>query len=275
MTTTASFVTPEGLRDLLCRLHSGVADWHGGNEAADLMTYAIEKYGALARKHGLDPADAATAAFEVMRTSAARNATDPWAVVTRAVQLTLTYQARADGLLCSTARARRREYAEFHEAERFSDREAPIHAYHPAFRANPWMEIDQPETWDSEEPTNALVAVDRAIEVFIQLGWPAETARTGIEYICSHLMRTGSRAAAFEHLRRDHYVQALLDVDQHRWLAMLRAALGNQHPDRAHTNAGRGVLLLLLLGYHVTDVASMADIAQCISRALIDGGGNA
>jgi hypothetical protein len=275
MTTPSSFVTSEGLRDLLCRLHSGAADWHAGHEAADLMTYAMDKYGALARKHGLDPADAATAAFEVMRTRAARDATDPWAVVTRAVQLTLTYQARADGMLCSTARARRTEYAQFHDVERFSDRETPIHAYHPAFRIDPVMEIDEPESSDSGEPTNAFDAVDRAIEVFIALGWPAEIARTGIEYICSHLMRTGSRTTAFEYLRRDHYVQALLDVDQRSWLSMLRAALGNQHPDRAHTNVGRGVLLLLMLGYDVTDVASMPDVAHGAWRAahpLVDGG---
>jgi hypothetical protein len=275
MRTTASFVDSEGLRDLLCRLHCGLADWHAGHEAADLMTYAMDKYGALARKHGLDPADAATAAFEVMRTRAARDATDPWAVVTRAVQLTLTYQARADGMLCSTARARRAEYAQVHDVERFSDRETPIHAYHPAFQIDPVMDIDEPESSDSGEPTNAFDAVDRAVQVFVELGWPAEIARTGIEYICSRLLRTGSRATAYEYLRRDHYAQALLDLDQRSWLAMLRAALGNQHPDRAHTNTGRGVLLLLLLGYQVDDVASMPDIARCLSRgarALPHGG---
>ena len=278
MTTAASFTTSEGLRDLLCRLHTGTAEWRSSQEAADLLEYAMEKYGALARKHGLDPAEAAAAAFEVMRTRAARNAADPWAVVTRAVQLTLTYEERANGMLCSTARARRRENAAFHDAERFSDRETPIHEYHPAFQIDAATEIDEPEPSDSDQPTNAFVALERAIEVFIELGWPAEIARTGTEYICSRLMRTGSRGTAYEYLRRDHYVQALLDVDQSCWLSMLRTTLGNQHPDREHTNVGRGVLLLLLIGYEVADVISMPEIARSVSlgaRALVDGGRHA
>jgi hypothetical protein len=273
--TTASFSTSEGLRSLLRRLHSGDADWRHGPEAKDLMTYAMQKYGALARKHGLEPADAATAAFDVMRTRAARGAADPWAVVTRAVQLTLTYEARADGLLCSTGRARRSENAEFHDADRFCDRETPVHEYHPAFQVDLVLDLDDSRDIADDEPTNAFVALDRAVEVFVELGWPKETARAGIEYICNRLMRTGSRLTAFEYLRRDRHAQALLDVDQRCWLSMLRAVLGNQHPDRAHTNAGRGVLLLLLIGCLPEDVAEMPDIRRTVAsgaRAPVPGG---
>lgn len=276
MTTTASFTTSEGLRSLLRRLHTGDADWRHGTEAEDLMSYTIHKYGGLARKHGLEPADAATAAFDVMRTQAAREAADPWAVVTRAVQLTLTYEARAVGLLCSTSRARRHENAEFHDAERFSDRDTPIYEYHPAFHVGNVPDFDDDRSnADRDEPINAFVALDRTVEVFVDLGWPKETARAGIEYICNRLMSTGSRLTAFEYLRRDRHAQALLDIDQRAWLSMLRAVLGNQHPDRAKTNAGRGVLLLLLIGWEVDDVVAMPDIARAIdrgARTLVDGG---
>lgn len=71
------------------------------------MTYTMEKYGALAHKHGLEPTDAAVASFDVMRTRAVRLAEDPRAVVTHAVQLSLIYESRAEGLLCSTYQARK------------------------------------------------------------------------------------------------------------------------------------------------------------------------
>lgn len=275
MNSAPAYATSEGLRALLLRLHSGDARW-SDREAEELMAFTMTKYGALARKHGQEPSDAAVAAFEVMRTRAAREAFDPWAVVTRAVQLTLTYEARANGLLCSTARARRSEISTFHDAERFSDRETAIHEYHPAFQVEQLWEIEaEPAPDQADESTYAFVAVDRAIEVFTHLGWPLETARAGIEYICNRLMRTGSRLTAFEYLRRDRHAQALLDLDQRCWLALLRAVLGIQHPDREQTNAGRGVLMLLLIGHEVDDVAAMPDIKASISRgarALAEGG---
>ena len=135
---SSDFRTSEGLRRLLVRLEeSGPDAWRDDDEAAALMRFAMEKYGALARKHGLEPEDAAVAAFEVMRTRAARTAHDPWAVVTRAVQVTLIAEERANGLLCSTGRARRLANTDDHDAERFSDRETPLYEYHPAFRVAP------------------------------------------------------------------------------------------------------------------------------------------
>lgn len=278
MSTRPSFASSDGLRLLLARLHGAGPDaWRDNPDATELMAYTMDKYGALARKHGLEPADAAAAAFEVMRTRAAHEARDPWAVVTRAVQLTLTYEARANGLLCSTGRARRPESAGFHDAERFSDRETPICEYHPAFHVLDEVPFadDPPPKWDAQdEPTNAFVALDRAVEVFVELGWPEETARTGIEYVCNRLMGTDSRPTAFEYLRRDSHARALFDLDQRCWLAMLRAVLGNQHPDRAHTAAGRGLLLLLLIDHEVDDVLAMPSITGSISRgvrAMVEG----
>lgn len=273
-----TFTTSEGLRMLLIRLHSDGPDaWRDDPDAADLMVYTMDKYGALARKHGLTEADAAVAAFEVMRTRSARNAGDPWAVVTRAVQLALTYEARANGMLCSVGRAKRPESAGLHDAERFSDRDTPIHEYHPAFNvpADDVLAVTAAQSDERMEgdPTNAFVALDRAVEVFIELGWPDETARTGIEYICNRLMRTDSRPTAFEYLRRDRHARALFDLDQRCWLAMLRAVLGNQHPDREHTAAGRGLLLLLVIDYTVDDVLAMPSVTDPISagvRAMVE-----
>ena len=264
MTTTPPFASSNGLRDLLHQIESGATSW-SGLEANELMEFSMSKYGALARKHGLDPADAAVAAFEVMRTRAAREAIDPWAVVTRAVQLTLVYEARADGLLCSTDRARRAEYKTFHDAERFSDRETPLHEYHPAFHLDPGPE-DSPVITEQDEPTTAFEAIDSAVSTFVRLGWPCETARVGVDYICDRLSRTGNRAAAYEFLRRDDHARALLDVDQHCWLSMLKGVLGIQHSDREHTNAGRGILLLFLIGHQVDDVLAMPDITSTIGR---------
>lgn len=270
MTTIPAFATSEGLRELLRQLHSGERDWRDAPEAAELMDFTMKKYGALARKNGLEPADAAVAAFEVMRARASRNALDPWAVVTRAVQLTLTYEARANGLLCSTGRARRAESARFHDAERFSDRDTPVYEHHPAFRVEPQTAHidgqDDPPA-EREESTNAFVALDRTVEVFIELGWPPEVARAGVEYIGNRLMHSGTRRTAFEYLRRDRHAQALLDLDQWAWLLMLRAVLGNQSRDRTETCSGRGLLLLLLIGFDVDDVLGLPSVTSPIRRA--------
>ncbi len=279
MTTTAEqapdFTTAEGLRLLLVRLrYSGPDGWRHDPEASDLMTYAMEKYGALARKYHYEPVEAAIAAFDAMRTRAVRVAEDPWAVVTRAVELTMIYERRADGLLCSNQQARREVNVERHDAERFSDREADLVDFHPAFTLPaPQDSIDldeeDPEDDEDEQLTNAWVAVDEAVAVFVALRWPNEIARTAIEYICARLLRSGSRETAFEALRRDRHAQALLDVDQRAWLVFLRMLLGNQHPDRRRTSAGRGMLLRLVIGDRAEDlladrslVAEIASIRQ-------------
>lgn len=267
MSTTSDFRTTEGLRDLLCRLQEGGHHaWRHDAEAHELMSFTMQKYAALAHKHGREPGDAAVAAFEVMRTRAARDAHDPWAVVTRAVQLTLTYEAKADGLLCSASRARRPEWAKDRDPERFSDRETPITEYHPAFWIEPDQEVVSEDSPSGRTSTGAFEALDRAVILFTELGWPQDAARSGLEYICNRLMQTGSRSAAFHYLRRDRHARALLDLTQPGWIAMLQAVLGNQHPDRVNTCAGRGVLLLLLIGYDVDDLLAIPAISGSVAR---------
>ena len=102
--------------------------------------------------------------------------------------------------------------------------------------------------------------------VFVALRWPEEVARNAIEYICTRLMRSGNRSTAFEALRRDRHAHAMLDVDQRAWLMFLRVVLGNQHPDRRHTAAGRGMLLRLVIGDQTEDLlADKALVAEIAS----------
>jgi hypothetical protein len=270
--TPLDFRATEGLRLMLVRLRYASDGWSHDPEASELMSYAMEKYGALARKYGYEPVEAAIAAFDAMRTRAVRVAEDPWAVVTRAVELTLVYDHRADGLLCSNQQARRDVAIERHDVERFSDRETDLVLFHPAFAipaAQELLEFDDEEPDDAEEdeePTNAWFAVDDAVAVFIALRWPEEVARPAIEYICARLMRAGNRGTAFEALRRDPHAQAMFDVDQRAWLVFLRVILGNQHPDRRLTSAGRGMLLRLVIGDEprtlLADKALVAEIAS-------------
>ncbi|GAB2761789.1 hypothetical protein GCM10027020_12600 [Nocardioides salsibiostraticola] len=269
MSTEPVFATTEGLRLLLVRLqYSGPRGWEDDSEASALMTFAMRKYAALAHKHGLEPSDAAVAAFDVMRTRAARVADDPWAVVTRAVQLSLIYEARAQGLLCSPHQARRAALATCHDAERFSDRETELAEYHPAFRVEDDLkEIDGPALVGTEEPTNAYVALDAAVVLFVELGWPESAARIGLEYICSRVMRSGDRPAAYEALRRDQNLRAQLELDQESWLDVLRVVLGNPGPDYTGTAAGRGILLRLLIGHRVDELFGDIDVADAIEKA--------
>lgn len=275
MSTTPSFTTAEGLRLLLVRLHySAPRAWQDDPEASDLMEFAMRKYGALARKYGLEPTDAAVATFDVMRTRAARVAEDPWAVVTRAVQLSLIYEARAQGLLCSPHQARRAALATCHDAERFSDRETELADYHPSLQVEDDLdEIDTPKPADEEEPTNAYMALDAAVALFVELGWPERAARIGLEYICSRVIRSGDRPAAYESLRRDRHARALLELDQESWLDLLRAVLGNPGPDYTGTAAGSGVLLRLLIGHQVDELFGDVDVADAIEKAATKAAG--
>ncbi|WP_229661659.1 hypothetical protein [Microbacterium lacticum] len=280
------YTTGEGLRALLGRLHEdGPGAWRTDPTAARLMTYAADKYAALARKHGLDPWEAASAAFDVMRTRSAREAEDPWAVVTHAVRITCIAEERGQGLLCSTHQARRPHYSVFHDAERLSDRENPLDDYHPAFHVtdpDPDEDTDPGETNPDEgrrsaEPagvvTSASGAVEDAIAFVTVLGWPPQTARAAVEHVCQALARAGSRQSAFEVLRRDQHSRALLDLPGPSWTALLRVLLGNPAPGLCATSAGRGILLRLLIGETLPVLLHDDDLVLTVSLAAPKHGG--
>lgn len=270
----AAYVTGEGLRHLLIRLrYSGPDAWREDPEAAQLMEFCIRKYGALARKHQVEPEDAAVAAFEVMRTRAARVADDPWAVVTRAVQITLIADERAHGLLTSTARARRASFSAHHDAERFSDRETAICEYHPAFHLPP--EQDEVEIVEDHlrpedrqtEPTSAFLALDTATSVLTALGWPTNTAASALDYIAARIIESGTRTAAHEMLRRDPHARALFDLSRSSWATLLRVVLGAPGTDHAYTAEGHGLLLRLLIGESVRDLLTDDRLVHAIATS--------
>lgn len=262
-----AFATTEGLRLLLLDLaYAGRRAWQTSPEAAELMTYAMAKYAGLAHKYGLEPTEAAAAAFEVMRMRSTRVAEDPWAVVTHAVELTMIYESRAEGLLCSTGQARKTAGLDYHDAERFADRDSEIADYHPAFHfhanmADPYApKQDCPEV----EPTNALFALADAVKFFEELGWRHRDAKLGLEYIAARLDRCGDPRTAYVSLRRDGNGPGWLDVDQDGWLTMLRAMLGDPHIDYVDTDRGRGILLRLCTGEVVTDLFEDRVLADAI-----------
>lgn len=262
------FADSETLRTLLTRLHAaGAHGWEHDPDAETLMAYCVCKYGALARKHHLEPEDAMTAAFDAMRTTSVRNANDPWAVVTHAVRITLIAEERANGLLCSTHQARRPQYSAFHDAERFSDRETPLYEYDPAFHTtDPDIEVDSDE---EDAPTPVGAAVADTIALFRLLGWPPDTARTAVDYVTGRLIHAGSRASAFENLRRDTHARAFLDLPHGSWIVLLKTILGT--PTGIPGTAERGVLLRLLIGQSLTDLLADDDLILAIALAAPAG----
>ncbi|SMX77742.1 hypothetical protein BAURA86_00893 [Brevibacterium aurantiacum] len=270
------FRTGEGLRTLLMRLHdAGPGAWEHDPVVAELMAYAAEKYAPLAVKHGLDPWEAASAAFDVMRTRAAREAENPWGVITHAVRITCIFEERAQGLLCSVHQARRPHISSFHDPERFSDRENPLTDYHPAFRVIDSIELGEHSSSEEDDDGVARLAAsaaEDAIAFLTMLGWTPETARSGVDHVCGALIKAGSRATAFEALRRDKQVRVLLDIPSGSWHALLRAMLGNPDTDHATTNTGRGVLLRLLIGETIPLLLRDDDLVLALSLAAPGAG---
>lgn len=235
-----SFVTSEGLRAVLQRLHrAGPGAWRDDAEAAALLEYATRRYAALARKYGRDPGDAAVAAFEVMRAEATRTARDPWAVVTTAVRRSLIAEHRAEGLLTSARRARRWSYSGFHDAQRFGERDVDS-------CGDPCLAVPDPaDQLDTQHETDHGWLVSDATAVLAALGWPEETAALAVGWVCDRLADIGDRWSAYEALRRDKAVRARLGVSHGAWIALLRGLLG--HPDGAGP-LRHGLLARLLAG---------------------------
>ena len=239
-------------------------------EAAALMRHAAHKYAALARKHGLDPWEAATAAFEAMRTAAVRRADDPWAVITRAVQITCIAENRANGLLCSVHQARRPRYSSFHDAERFSDRENPLTDYHPAFRADPFTD-DEDDVDHATEDTGST-GVESAVEDTIALlCWHRVGARGRAGGGRVHLRPPGRVRLPCRRVRvaaaRPSRPSPSSTCPAPSWYRLLRIILGSPDPHLAGTNAGRGVLLRLLIGDSLRHLIEDGELETAIKVA--------
>jgi hypothetical protein len=121
---------------------------------------------------------------------------------------------------------------------------------------------------------NAFHAADDVVSVFVCHGWPAHTARAGVEYICSRLIALGDRDRAYECLRREPQAKALLDIEQPAWLTMLRLVLGNRDPDRRHTAEGRGLLLRRCLDEPVEDLLHDDAVATALVAAAPSSSGS-
>lgn len=259
-----AFEDSAGLRALLTRLHAtGDGAWRHDSEAAELMRFCSRRYAALAAKYGLGADDAAVAAFEAMRNPSARLAADPWAVVTTAVRITLIAEHRAQGLLTSTHRARRAQYNRFHDPERFSDRDTDVAAWHP--------NLQTPDPADAiPHDDEDYGAVGRAVEdagVFLTLlGWDAATAHRAVDYLAARLATAGDRTRAYNALRRDPTVCALLDLPQLAWVGLIRVVIG--HPDSDHIARRAGLLARLLTGEDLRTLLQDDDLVRATVTAL-------
>jgi phosphoribosyl-ATP pyrophosphohydrolase len=251
----------EGLRDLLRRLHdAGAGAWRTDPDASEVMRLCADRYAALARKHGQEPIEAAAAAFEAMQADATRTATDPWAVVTVAVRRSLIAEQRAAALLTSPGRARRSGTHHLHDPLRFGDQTVELADHHPAFHIT-----DQP-AGDTEAGMPTVVV--SATRLLVRLGWPAGPAWTLVELVCARTADLGSRAAAYEVLRRDKAVRAHLDLPHRCWIGLLRTLLG--HPGVAGP-LGQGILARLLTGETVEDLLTDAPLVALAGAAVPTG----
>jgi len=269
------FASPEGLRQLLYRLHDAGPDaWATDPEAEALLEYCAHRFGALARRYRQTPHDAAVASFEVLRAAATARAVDPWAVVTRAVELTLQADERADALLCSTGKARRLMTGGHHDVVRFGERDDGdrswtdhLEAAAAVGRRPPDDSSTHPSSVHGVAPGEVPLAVANIVELLVALGWPRTIAANGLDYICSRLTEAGNSTTAFEYLRRDLTPLTLLDIPHRCWTALCRIVLG---PD---DGPGRvtGLLRRALSGEPVSSLLTDQRLVSQIARSSPPG----
>lgn len=261
----------EGLRALLVRLHdAGRGAWRHDAEAAALMRVVSDRYAALARKYGMDPADAAAAAFEAMLNASTRTADDPWAVVTVAVRITLIAEHRANGLLTSTSRARRRQYATLHDVQRFGDDDGDRLSRNLVPYACSPVEGEVVEGVVESDTTDGCWAVEEVATLLSLLGWPSDAAGTAVEYVCARLADIGDPGAAFEALRRDKALRANFDLPHRSWIGLLRIVLGR--PAARGCGVRHGVLARLLAGEDLPELLTDDVLVLAIAAASPDTG---
>ena len=257
------FADSEYLRQVLMRLHVKGGDaWRTDPEANELMLFAIERFGRLAEKHGLEPDDGGSAAFEAMRNPSVIFGDDPWGIIVRAVNTTLAAWEFANDALCSVDTARRGGLSGC-RAERFSDRENPLWEYHPAFAT-----IDDSDDDLAEDAGPSIMEQAETIALLLnEHGWPLETATVATEIILFGLADAGSRPAAYERLRREKRPCVMTNLASANWTALLRLLLGDPSDWAGISNRGKGILLRLALDEPVDDLARDPELIRRIRQA--------
>ncbi|MDR1189110.1 MAG: hypothetical protein LBK95_16940, partial [Bifidobacteriaceae bacterium] len=185
------FDDPERLRRTLLRLHAKGKDaWRDDPDADELARYAMDRFAALATKHGLDPADGGSAAFEAMRNPSVVLGENPWAVIVHAVKTTMAARQFADEALCSVETARRGGLSG-RRAERFSDRETPVWERHPAFaRLDEHPGLDEHVDGGAASPSVGDQAASVA-GLLAGRGWPVPQAAVAAEVVLRRLADCG------------------------------------------------------------------------------------
>lgn len=253
--TASAFTTPEGLRDLLRRFAdpTDLCRWSGPDGDA-LARHCIRRFESLARKYRQPPEDAASFAFEVMCDPHLLDAHDPWAVVTTAVKRSFSAQFTGDSLLCGDRAAR--HAVDVHDPQRITDRDWTFLEVHLAPQDRDDGQVSRATKAGDIATFELDAAVDDAVRLLRAFGWPQDAARFVLEYISRRLELAGNPATAFEYLRRDKVARARLDIGQGAWTAVLTAVLGSPDPDRCLVPSRRGMLLRILAGCPVDEVAS-------------------
>jgi hypothetical protein len=256
-----SFASAEGLRAVLNRLQeAGPGAWQNDPEARALLLFAVQKYRRLALKWHRDEADAAHAAFLAMIASNTRRADDPWAIVTTAVSRTLKAETRADRHMISTERARHPQKLA---------KEPPVRAgEHEEFVFDILRTAPGRDASDGSDESG----ITEAVRFLSALGWPADVAQAGVEYVTDRLTSAGNRDTAFESLRRDASIPAQLDIPRSSWTKLVRLLLGGK--TRPGFPSQRGILLRVVSGETaevlLTDDALVLDVVEATGSGWLE-----
>jgi hypothetical protein len=250
------------------RLHVKGGDaWRRDPEANELMLFAIERFGRLAVKHGLDADDGGSAAFEAMRNPSVIFGHDPWGVIVHAVNTTLVAWQFADEALCSAETARRGGLSG-RRAERLSERDAAAWERHPAFATTDDPDHDDGGLDGARGAGRSIREQAEALAgLFHSRGWPFEATLVAIEVVLCRLAEAGSRPAAYEQLRRERRWRAITGLPAASWTGLLRVLLGSPSDPRGLTAGGQGVLLRLALGQDMAELARDPELGALIDKA--------
>ena len=269
MSAEPSFARTQRLRELLLELCTDpTRSWRTDPEAAALLDFCAGKYAALARAYGQCPHDAAVAAFFELRRPRLLEKDDPWGYVTRSVEAYLTAHQRADEQLVGERTARHRQPPSIHGAHRLDERSWSVLADTlPAEREQALADCQAPRQTRAGQirPVEVDAAIGTLACMLAVHGWSPDSAAVAVEYITDRLTTAGSRRRAHTYLRKDRRALTLLDLTRDAWLALLTAVLGNPNPDLEFTAAGRGLLMLLVLGQSPWELVTDQHVARLLA----------